>query len=60
MSSQEAKKAAEQYIKDQAKIMEKYGSSPKLQGNRYREAVNNTTRTFEMLSNASASNKAAK
>ncbi|HET9285449.1 MAG TPA: hypothetical protein VFR24_26150 [Candidatus Angelobacter sp.] len=51
MSSQEAKKAAEQYLKDQAKIMEKYGSSPKLQGDRYREAVNSTTRTFQVLSN---------
>ena len=52
MSSQDAKKAAEQYLRDQAKIMEKYGSSPKLQGDRYREAVNDTRRTFEMLSNA--------
>jgi hypothetical protein len=52
MSSQDAKKAAEQYLRDQAKIMEKYGSAPKLQGDRYREAVNDTTRAFKALSNA--------
>jgi hypothetical protein len=60
MSSQDAKKAAEQYIREQAKIMQKYGSSPKLHGERYREAVNDTKRTFELLSNASSSAKTAK
>jgi len=38
MSGRDAKKLAEEYLKQQAKIMEKYGQAPKLHGERYREA----------------------
>jgi len=50
MSSRDAKKKAEQYLRDQAKIIGKYGIRPKLSGERYKEAVSHAKRTFEVLS----------
>jgi hypothetical protein len=50
MSAGDAKKTAQQYLQDQAKIMQKYGSSPKLSGAKYQEAVSETQKTFQMLS----------
>jgi hypothetical protein len=52
MSGRDAKKLAEEYLKQQAKIMEKYGQAPKLHGERYREAVIETKRTIQALSAA--------
>ena len=52
MTSTDAKKKAEQYLKDQAEIIRKYGGVAKLKGEKYKEAVNETTRTFEILASA--------
>jgi hypothetical protein len=51
-STTDAKKKAEQYLRDQAEIIRKYGGVPKLRGEKYKEAVNDTTRTFKMLASA--------
>jgi hypothetical protein len=50
MSNKHAKKIAEQYLKEQATIIGKYGAAPKLSGDRYREALNDTQKTFQTLS----------
>ena len=50
MSPSEAKKNAEQFLKDQAKIIKKYGEAPKLSGAGYKAALTETTRTFQSLS----------
>lgn len=50
MASSAAKKKAEQYLRDQAKIISKYGNPPKLHGEKYKEALSQTQRTFEILS----------
>jgi hypothetical protein len=52
MSANEAKKLAEEYLREQAKIMEKHGGAPKLHGQRYRESVTDTQRTIQTLSDA--------
>jgi hypothetical protein len=52
MSSKDAKRLAEEYLKEQAKIMEKHGSAPKLRGERYRESVVDTQRQILTLSAA--------
>ena len=52
MSSKQAKQAAEEYLKEQAKIIGKYGAAPKLSGDRYREALNDTQRTFQTISDS--------
>ena len=49
MSEQDAKKLAEQYLKKQAQIIQKYGKAPKLQGDRYQDALRETKKTFEAL-----------
>jgi hypothetical protein len=49
MSSNEAKRKAEQYLRDQAKIIGRYGKAPKLHGAKYDEAVTDTERTFKLL-----------
>jgi len=51
MSTKQAKQAAEQFLRDSAKIMGKYGEEPKLSGDRYREVLAATQRTFQSLSN---------
>jgi hypothetical protein len=58
MSAKEAKKLAQEYIKEQARIMRKYGPAPKLSGERYQEAVHDTQRIIQTLS--SAQNKQSK
>ena len=50
MSTKQAKEIAEQYLREQAKIIAKYGSAPKLSGDRYREALSETQKTFQALS----------
>lgn len=50
MSKKQAQETATKYLKDQAQIMKKYGSAPKLSGKRYEEAKTATTRTFQTLS----------
>lgn len=52
MSASEAKKKAEQYLREQAEIIRKHGGVAKLRGQKYKEAVSETTRTFEMLASA--------
>ena len=49
MSSTDAKAKAVQYLKEQAKIIEKYGAAPKLRGEKYKAALIDTKRTFEVL-----------
>jgi hypothetical protein len=50
MSKDEAQQAATRYLRDQAEIMKKYGSAPKLSGKRYEESKTATTRAFQSLS----------
>ena len=50
MLPSEAKKNAEQFLKDQAAIIKKYGEAPKLSGEDYKAVLNDTTKTFESLS----------
>ncbi len=50
MSSKQAKQTAERYLKEQAEIIKKYGGTPKLSGERYREALAETQKTFQALS----------
>lgn len=52
MSPSEAKKNAKQFLKDQAEIIKKYGEAPKLSGEDYKAALDDTTKTFESLSTA--------
>lgn len=49
MSKENLKKVAEQYIKDQFKIMAKHGKAPKLNQEQYREVVTSARRSFELL-----------
>ena len=50
MSSDEAKKNAVQFLKDQAAIISKYGKPPKLSGEDYRSARDDAAKTFRALS----------
>lgn len=50
MSRKDAKTLAQQYLKKQAQIIQKYGQAPKLHGDRYQEALTETKKTFEALS----------
>lgn len=52
MSNSEAKKNAKQFLKDQAAIIKKYGDAPKLAGQSYKAALQDTTKTFKSLSTA--------
>jgi hypothetical protein len=49
MDTQSAKKKAEQYLREQAEIIRKYGGVAKLRGPKYKEAVSDTTRAFESI-----------
>jgi hypothetical protein len=44
-----SRKVAEQFIKDQVKIMRQFGKAPKLSAKRYKEVVTDTQRSFESL-----------
>jgi hypothetical protein len=57
MSASEAKKMAEEYLKEQARIIEQYGAAPKLRGDRYKEAVSETQKTFQTLRASSEKSK---
>jgi hypothetical protein len=50
MFNKQAKEIAEQYLREQAKIIGKYGHAPKLSGDRYREALSDTQKIFQALS----------
>lgn len=50
MSHQEATQAATRYLKEQAEIMKKYGSAPKLSGPQYQAAKTAVARTFRTIS----------
>jgi uncharacterized protein (DUF1330 family) len=50
----DAQKKAEQYLKEQAQIIQKYGAKPKLRGPKYKAVVSDTMRTFACLSNSGA------
>jgi len=52
MSDSQAKQAAQQFLRDSAKIMGKYGAEPKLSGDRYKEALEGTKKTFQTLSSS--------
>ena len=44
---------AEQYIRDQIKIMEQHGDKPNLSEEKMKEAVSNAERTFETMKKCS-------
>ncbi len=50
MTTKKATSLATRYLRDQAKIMKKYGETAKLSGKRYDSAVKNVARTFETMS----------
>jgi hypothetical protein len=50
MSTKQAKQTAEQFLRESAKIIGKYGEEPKLSGERYREVLAETQRAFQSLS----------
>ena len=52
MSKTQATQAATNYLRDQAAIMGKYGTAPKLSGPNYTAAKEATTRTFQKISSA--------
>jgi len=54
MSESKAEKIAAKYLKDQAKIIAKYGEAPKLSGDSYQEAKSDAARTFQLLSSSKA------
>ena len=52
MSRSEAKKNATQFLREQARIIGKYGKAPKLSGEKYQAALRGTAKTFQSLSTA--------
>lgn len=50
MSNKEINHIAEQYLKEQAKIIGKYGDPPRLHGDKYREALAETKKAFTVIS----------
>jgi hypothetical protein len=44
-----SRRIAEEFIKDQVRIMGEYGKAPKLSAKRYQEVVAETERSFESL-----------
>jgi hypothetical protein len=50
MSDSQAKQFATKYLKEQAEIIAKYGSAPKLSGERFKQAVTETQKNFQVLS----------
>jgi hypothetical protein len=49
MATKESQQAAILYLQEQAKIISKYGDSPKLSGKRYNDAVKRIAETFESV-----------
>ena len=52
MSKAQAKEAAANYLRDQAAIIGKYGTAPKLSGPQYTAAKAAVTRTFQTISSS--------
>lgn len=52
MATKKAQSVATRYLREQAKIMKKYGETPKLSGKRYAAAVKTTASTFETIASA--------
>jgi hypothetical protein len=52
MSTKQAKQAAEDFLRESAKIIGKYGEEPKLSGDRYKRVLAETQKTFQTLSTA--------
>jgi hypothetical protein len=50
MATKDAEKLTTSYLKDQAKIMRKYGETPKLSGKIYEAAFKSIASTFETIS----------
>jgi len=50
MSNSEAAQAASRYLRDQAEIIKKYGTAPKLSGPQYQAAKTAVTKTFKTIS----------
>jgi hypothetical protein len=50
MSAKQAKQAAEQFLRESAQIIGKYGEEPKLSGDRYKQVLAETQKTFQSLS----------
>jgi hypothetical protein len=50
MSAKQAKQAAEQFLRESAEIIGKYGEQPKLSGKRYEQILADTQKTFQSLS----------
>jgi hypothetical protein len=49
MATSEFKKLAQNYLRDQAAIIKKHGHTPKMSGQKFRSAMNDTKKTFENL-----------
>jgi hypothetical protein len=49
MSNAQAEQAATRYLRDQAEIMKKYGTAPKLSGPNYQAAKTAVTKTFKTI-----------
>lgn len=49
MRNESAESVAEQFIKDQLKIMEKYGHAPNLTPDQYKTLLSQTRKSFEAL-----------
>jgi hypothetical protein len=54
MAPGDVKKLAQSFLKDQAEIIKKHGNTPKLSGQNFKRAMNDTTKTFAALKAASA------
>jgi hypothetical protein len=52
MAAKKYEAIAKRYLRDQAKIMTKYGETPKLSGKRYEAAVQSAARTFETIASS--------
>jgi len=50
MSEDQAAQTATRYLREQAEIMKKYGTGPKLSGPQYQAAKTAVTRTFKTIS----------
>ncbi len=60
MSRPSSKNIAEDFIKDQLAIIEKYGTAPKLSAKAYKTLVAKTSRSFAALKAPSPSARTAK
>ena len=54
MSEKDAKKTAEQYLKEQAKVIEKHGGHVKLGSDKYKAVLAETKTAFQRLSSGKA------